>query len=306
VLRAVELSKRFGAIKALDGVSLEVKPGAVLGFLGPNGAGKTTALRIMAGFFPPSSGRVEICGVQMEHHPIVARRHLGYLPENVPLYGDMRVEEFLFYRAALKEVPRRQRRQRVDEVLREVSLVDVRRRVIGQLSKGYRQRVGLADALIHRPRVLLLDEPTDGLDPNQRRDVLDLIGHLGADRAVVLSTHVLPEVETVCTTVVILDSGRIIARGTPAELAHNERRLQLIARGDRDRLEKALSAVSGVDQIVLNKEEPAGVFVFSVECARDLREELSRAVIAVAELRELRSATVGLGDVFSRLTGRSP
>jgi ABC-2 type transport system ATP-binding protein len=305
VLRVIELSKRFGALNALHGVSIEVTPQMVLGFLGPNGAGKTTALRIMAGLIPPTTGHVEICGVPMERDPISARRLIGYLPESVPLYGEMRVEEYLSHRAALKEVPRRERGQRVEEVLHELALREVRRRIIGQLSKGTRQRVGLADALMHHPKVLLLDEPTDGLDPNQRRDALTLIGRLGAERAVVLSTHLLPEVETVCTQVVILDGGRIIARGAPTELANNERWIFVVARGERSRIERALLAISGVERIVSLRQESTGVLAISLECGHDVREELARAVTRVGELRELRSISVGLGDVFSRLTGKS-
>ncbi|HEX8953157.1 MAG TPA: ATP-binding cassette domain-containing protein, partial [Polyangia bacterium] len=195
MLRASALTMRYaGRVTALDAVSFEARPGEVLGFLGPNGAGKTTAMRICTGYLQPTSGQVSICGIDVAADPLAARARLGYLPESVPLYPEQRVEEYLSYRAALKGVPRRERRARIDEALAAVALAPERRRVIGQLSKGYRQRVGLADALLHQPDVLILDEPTDGLDPNQRRDTLALIARLGKERTVVLSTHILPEV----------------------------------------------------------------------------------------------------------------
>jgi ABC-2 type transport system ATP-binding protein len=249
-----------GGVTALDGVSFEARPGQVLGFLGPNGAGKTTAMRICTGFLAPTSGRVTIGDIDVASDPLAARARLGYLPESVPLYPEMRVDEYLAYRAALKGVPSRQRRARIDDAIASVAIGPERRRVIGQLSKGYRQRVGLADALLHAPDVLILDEPTDGLDPNQRRDVLDLIGRLGQDRAVILSTHILPEVESVCARVVILDRGRVIAEGTPTELVAPDRDLVIVARGDREPIAAALRAVPGVLSVEIDDKsdgEPA-------------------------------------------------
>jgi ABC-2 type transport system ATP-binding protein len=212
----------------------------------------------------------------------------------------MRVDEYLNYRAALKGVPRRHRRARLDETLAAVALFPERRRVIGQLSKGYRQRVGLADALLHRPDVLILDEPTDGLDPNQRRETLDLIARLGKERTVVLSTHILPEVESVCARVVILDRGRVIAEGRPADLVDAERDLRLVARGDREAILAALRAVDGVTEV-----SPDGDDAFRIKTARDVREQIARAVVGVAELRELRPAALGLERVFAQLTVRA-
>jgi ABC-2 type transport system ATP-binding protein len=284
---------------ALDAVSFEARAGEVLGFLGPNGAGKTTAMRICTGFLAPTAGRVTICDLDVASQPLAARAHLGYLPESVPLYPEMRVDEYLAYRAALKSVPARQRRARIEEALAAVAIRDERRRVIGQLSKGYRQRVGLADALLHQPKVLILDEPTDGLDPNQRRDVLALIARLGQERAVILSTHILPEVESICARVVILDRGRIIAEGPPAELTGADRDLHVIARGERARLAAALAAVPGVASVEGEGE------VYRVRADRDVREEVARAAVAAGELRELRAAAAGLERVFATLTGRA-
>jgi ABC-2 type transport system ATP-binding protein len=211
----------------------------------------------------------------------------------------MRVDEYLAYRAALKGVPKAQRRARIDEALAAVAIVPERRRVIGQLSKGYRQRVGLADALLHQPDVLILDEPTDGLDPNQRRDVLALIGRLGQERAVILSTHILPEVESICARVVILDRGRVIAEGPPAQLGDADRDLHVVARGERSAVAAALAAVPGVTKVEGEGE------VYRIRAAEDVREPVARAVLAVAELRELRAAAAGLERVFAALTGRA-
>src|SRR6476646_3688835 len=264
-----------GRVTALDAVSFEARPGEVLGFLGPNGAGKTTAMRICTGYLAPTAGSVSVCGVDVAADPLAARARLGYLPESVPLYPELRVDEYLGYRAALKGVPRADRRARIDEALAAVALVPERRRIIGQLSKGYRQRVGLADALLHRPDVLILDEPTDGLDPNQRRDTLALIAELGKERTVVLSTHILPEVESVCGRVVILDRGRVIAEGRPAELVDAERDLRLVARGERDAIVAAVRAVDGVTEIVVQDGD-----AYRIKTRRDVRPALARALVA--------------------------
>jgi len=300
VLRASALTMRYaGRVTALDGVSFEARPGEVLGFLGPNGAGKTTAMRICTGYLAPTAGSVSVCGVDVAADPLAARARLGYLPESVPLYPELRVDEYLGYRAALKGVPRADRRARIDEALAAVALVPERRRIIGQLSKGYRQRVGLADALLHRPDVLILDEPTDGLDPNQRRDTLALIAELGKERTVVLSTHILPEVESVCGRVVILDRGRVIAEGRPAELVDAERDLRLVARGERDAIVAAVRAVDGVTEIVVQDGD-----AYRVKTTRDVRQELARAVVAAGALVELRPSALGLERLFAELTSR--
>jgi ABC-2 type transport system ATP-binding protein len=298
-----------GRVTALDAVSFEARPGEVLGFLGPNGAGKTTAMRICTGYLQPTDGKVELCGIDVAADPLAARARLGYLPESVPLYPEMRVGEYLGYRAALKGVARRDRQARIDEVLTQVALVPERTRIIGQLSKGYRQRVGLADALLHRPDVLILDEPTDGLDPNQRRETLDLIGRLGKERTVVLSTHILPEVESVCARVVILDRGHVIAEGRPADLVGADRDLRLVVGfgpGGREALVAALRAVEGVVEVSPDGSgSGSGDEAFRIKCDRDVRAEVARAVLSVGELRELRPASLGLERVFAQLTVRA-
>ncbi len=212
------LTKVFVDHAVVDDVSFFVPEGQVLGFLGPNGAGKTTAMRMITAFLPPTAGRIVVAGVDLDADPVGLRRKVGYLPENVPLYPELRVEEYLRFRAAVEEVPRSEVGDRVAEVCDRCMIQDVRRQVIGTLSKGYRQRVGLAGALIHKPAVLILDEPTVGLDPNQIIKVRELITELGRDHTVVLSTHILPEVEQVCERVAIIDRGRIVADGTPDQL----------------------------------------------------------------------------------------
>lgn len=218
MIRVVNLTKKFFTTTALDNISFEVARGEVVGLLGPNGAGKTTTMRILTCFLPPTEGEVEVGGMDARQHSLDVRRLIGYLPENNPLYPEMRVVEYLEFRAALKKVSRRLRAARLKDVLEKCQLVDERRRVIGTLSKGTRQRVGLAEALIHDPQLLILDEPTLGLDPNQVRQVRALIRELGRDRTILLSTHILPEVEAVCSRAIILNQGKIAASGTPRDL----------------------------------------------------------------------------------------
>src|SRR5438046_3701847 len=218
MIKVENLTKRYAGQTAIQDLNFEVSRGEIMGFLGPNGAGKTTTMRILAGFMPPTSGRASIAGFDVFEQSLKARAHLGYMPENVPLYSDMRVTEYLNYRAALKGVPHRRIAERVGDVKELCGLKDVERKVIGALSKGYRQRVGLADALLSEPDLLILDEPTIGLDPNQIRQVRELIKNLGKQHTILLSTHILPEVEMTCSRVIIIHKGRIEACDTPENL----------------------------------------------------------------------------------------
>ena len=223
MIEASGLSKRYGDLIAVDDVSFSVQPGEVVGFLGPNGAGKTTTMRILTGFLPPTDGRVVIDGHDIFSDPLAARRAIGYLPESPPIYPEMSVEGYLLYVSKLKDVPRRERRSAVDRAVERCGLVEVRRRVIGALSKGFRQRVGLAQAIVHDPPVMILDEPTVGLDPIQIREIRALIGELagvreGKARTVILSTHILPEVEAICQRVIIMHRGRKALDAPLAEL----------------------------------------------------------------------------------------
>jgi len=284
VISVDRLAKRFGPIVALDGVTFTVGRGEVVGFLGPNGAGKTTTLRIVAGFLAADGGRVVVGGHDVAAEPIAARRGIGYLPESVPLYGEMRVEEYLAFRARLKGVGWRDARGRVGAALELARVADVRRRLCGQLSRGYRQRVGLADALVARPPILVLDEPTAGLDPNQIREVRDLVRDLARDHTVLLSSHILPEVEAVATRVVILVRGRVVAEDRPEALRARLRTGAIVvgvAPGDLERARAALgegaavvAAAAGLLRATLAPDEAARRLVGAGVALHELRPEL--------------------------------
>ena len=216
LVRVTDLRKHYGPIRAVDGISFEVRRGDVLGFLGPNGAGKTTAMKLVTGFLEPDGGRIEVAGLDVTTHPLEAKRRIGYLPENAPAYGEMTVDGFLRFIAQARKVT--DAPARIERVVEETGLRRVRHQTVDTLSKGFKRRVGLAQAMIHEPEILILDEPTDGLDPNQKVLIHDLIANLSKDRCVVLSTHILDEVEKVCNRALILSQGRILVDSTPAEL----------------------------------------------------------------------------------------
>jgi len=297
------LTKIYVDSPVVDGLSFFVPEGQILGFLGPNGAGKTTVMRMMTGFLPATSGEVVVAGIDLDADPVGLRRKIGYLPENVPLYPELRVEEYLRFRADVEGVPRTDFRGRLDYVIERCMLSDVSRQVIGTLSKGYRQRVGLAGALIHKPPVLILDEPTVGLDPNQIIKVRELITELGQDHTVVLSTHILPEVEQVCERVFIIDHGRIVADGTPDAL-----RTRLIGnpvarvevRGADVDAAESLGRLPGV---VAVEERTNGVFLVEHLSDTDPREAVFHlAVDRGWVLIGLTPEQATLEDVFVRLT----
>ncbi|MDR2048792.1 MAG: ATP-binding cassette domain-containing protein [Treponema sp.] len=218
MIEVQNITKRYGSVEAVKDVSFTVGTDQVLGFLGPNGAGKTTVMKILTGFHFPSSGRAAVDGFSVEDDPVEVKKRTGYLPESVPLYGDMTVEEYLSFMAAARLIPPEKRKQAVGESVVSCGLVPMRKRLIDTLSKGYRQRLGLAQAIIHDPPVLILDEPTSGLDPNQIIEIRSLIKNLGKRKTVILSTHILQEVEAVCSQVLILNAGRIAAQGKPEEI----------------------------------------------------------------------------------------
>ncbi len=304
-LRAEGLVRAYSGRRVVDGVSLLVTPGHPVGLLGANGAGKTTTLRLLSGYLPPTAGRVTICGLDLAREPRRAKALVGYVAENVPLYPEMRVDELLAHRAALRGLGAR-RRARIDAVVEVCDLGDVRYRLVGQLSKGFRQRVGLADALLAEPAVLLLDEPTDGLDPNQRRELLGKVVELAHASAVLLSSHVLDEVQAICGRVLILAAGRVIAEGPPDELLAPGFLVE--ARGDATAIAAALGNVPGVHQVKIEQALLAkpGVVRLRVHCniptGGEIAEALTRAVIGpgAGELREL--SPTGLGEAFARLT----
>ncbi len=241
-----DLVKDYGPRRAVDRVSFEVEKGQIVGFLGPNGAGKTTTLRILTGFMPATGGEARVAGFDIFRESMEVRRRIGYLPENVPLYPEMRVADYLWYRAGLKQVPFRERAGRIRRALDSVRISDVAERVIGHLSKGYRQRVGLADVLTHDPEILILDEPTVGLDPNQVREVRDLIKDLGRDRTVLFSTHIIPWVEEVCGRAIVIARGRVVAEGTVEELSGKLAGSTLLLVHARAAAADATAAVRGV------------------------------------------------------------
>lgn len=218
MIEVLSLSKSFGTLKAVNGVSFEAKKGEVLGFLGPNGAGKSTTMKMITGFLDPSRGDAKVCGHSIKTHKLDAQKRIGYVPENAPLYDEMYVREFLLFIAKMREIPNDKIHRSVDDVIRTCALADVELQKIETLSKGYKRRVSLAQALIHDPEVLILDEPTDGLDPNQKHDVRVLIKKLSKNKCILISTHILEEVEEVCDRCVIIGKGKKLFEGTPSEL----------------------------------------------------------------------------------------
>ncbi len=309
MIEVQRLTKNYGHVTAVRDVSFAVGAKEVVGFLGPNGAGKTTTLRIIAGFLGATHGRVVVDGIDTVQEPIRARARIGYMPENVPLYGEMRVSEYLRFRAELKGVPRAQRKQAVSRAMQDVRIEDHDQVIIGQLSKGYRQRVGLADALVSRPAVLVLDEPTAGLDPNQIREVRDLIRSLAKHHAVLLSTHIMSEVEATCDRALVIDRGRLVAQGSLDDLRklRRSKATRFTLRGNGDRAIETLEKVDGVRD-VRRVEEDGDVTVLEVRWLAKLDPALAteQAVQALVEsgekVREATPAKTSLEDVFALLT----
>ena len=290
----------------MRGISFSVEKGEVVGFLGPNGAGKSTTMRILTGFLPATDGQIEVAGAKLPEESLLVRQRIGYMPENVPLYPEMRVEEFLEYRGRLKRVARKEITERVGLVLDQCGLSDVRKKIIGTLSKGFRQRVGLADALIHNPPLLILDEPTAGLDPHQIRSFRELIKDLGRDRTILLSTHILSEVEMVCRRAIIINRGKIEASDTLANLAKRVQAgaLQIEVKADpvgaREKLAK-LSEVGGV--VELNRVGEWVSFEVTALPGKDIRGEVDGLIKREQwPLRDFRREKARLEDVFVELT----
>jgi len=306
MIKVENLTKRYAGVTAVDNLSFEVGKGEIVGFLGPNGAGKSTTMRILSSFMPASSGRASIAGFDVFEHSLEARSHLGYMPENVPLYTELRVREYLSYRGGIKGVKGRKLKERLGEVLDLCSLNDVSNRIIGTLSKGYRQRVGLADALIHDPDLLILDEPTIGLDPNQIRHVRQLIKDLGKRHTILLSTHILPEVEMTCTRVLIIHKGKIQASDTPQNLLAQLRTaggIRLEAKTGVDNGVEMLTKISGVKDVTVETNGDWQAFTLRVEANSDLCEEIFRlAVERKWAVRELARRKATLEDVFVEIT----
>ena len=306
MIEVEHLTKRYGTVTAVDDVSFRVNKGEILGFLGPNGAGKTTTMRVLTGYMPATDGRAAVAGYDVFDHPIEAKQRTGYLPETPPLYPDMTVREYLHFVAKIKGVAPKDRAARVDQVMARTWVTDMANRACGKLSKGYRQRVGLAQALIHNPEVLILDEPTAGLDPKQINETRRLIKGLAGDHTIILSTHILTEVEQTCQRVVIINKGRVVAEDTPENLI---RRLHgsatMFVQVDGDRAAEAQAALARVDGVarVTSANDAGTAFEVESESGRDVRRELARAVIGGGwGLLELRPMRLSLEDVFLSLT----
>ncbi len=304
MIEVKDLTKRYGRFVALDSISFKAHEGEVVGFLGPNGAGKTTTMRILTGYMPPTAGMAQVAGFDVVENSLEMRRHVGYLPETVPLYRDMTVRGYLDFAAQLRGVEKR--RQHVDEALQLVGMTDRARSLIRNLSKGMRQRVGLAQAIVHNPEVLILDEPTIGLDPHQVQDVRVLIRDLGRTRTVLLSTHILAEAEQLCDRIIIIDRGQIVAEDTPAHLRdrlHMGGRLflRVSPRAPQQKVLTVINAIPGIEEVTPHDDG----YLISVKPATDARPALAAAVVGHSlELLELRPWAITLEDIFLELTRR--
>jgi ABC-2 type transport system ATP-binding protein len=306
VIEVEHLSKVYNGRKAVDDISFRVEKGEILGFLGPNGAGKTTTMRILTCYMPSTEGTARVAGYDVFEESLEVRKRIGYLPENPPLYPEMSVDSYLNFVAKIKGAKANQRKSQVNEVLSKCSLGDVRGRIIGQLSKGYKQRVGLAQALLNNPDVLILDEPTLGLDPKQIHEVRSLVKGLGSSHTVVLSTHILPEVSMTCSRVVIINKGRVVAMDTPEGLAHQMKgaeRVSLTVDAPPEAVVDKFRSIDGVLN-VQSEGKPGSPFTFTVECQlnSDLRPVLAAAVVNQGwRLLDLRGVSMSLEDVFINL-----
>jgi ABC-2 type transport system ATP-binding protein len=299
MIEVENLCKFFGPVMAIDRVSFQVGQGEVVGFLGLNGAGKTTTMRILTSYLPATSGVARVAGHDVMLESTEVRQNIGYLPESVPLYPEMRVDEYIMYRAKLKGMPRAERQKRVDYCLERCRLVTVRRRLLGTLSKGYRQRVGLADAMIHNPPILILDEPTSGLDPQQIRETLALLKELGQSHTILLSTHILTEVEAICERVIIIASGRVGLNQRLDEI-EAENVVLLEVRGPSDAVTHLLQGLAGVQSVRMQSVED-GVAHYEIRSAedRDVREDVSQALSGKHwNIRRLERKSRKLADAF--------
>lgn len=310
MIRAEGLTKHFGRIDAVKGIDFHIEKGEIIGFLGPNGAGKSTTMNMITGYLAPSSGRVLIDGVDMVESPEEAKRRIGYLPEQPPLYLDLTVDEYLNFAAEFKKTPRAGRKADLEGIRELVKIDDVRGRVIKNLSKGYRQRVGLAQALIGNPAILILDEPTAGLDPKQIIEIRELIRELGEEHTVVLSSHILPEISATCRRILIIDKGSIVASDTPENLSRRvsgAARLQLLVRGGADAVRSALEGITDLESLSVDAGTEIGAAEAVAEAAEgsDIREDVFRALAAAdLPILQMRPMDLSLEDIFLNLTTR--
>jgi ABC-2 type transport system ATP-binding protein len=305
------LTKDYGTTRAVNGVSFTVRQGEVLGFLGPNGAGKSTTMKMLTCFLAPTAGRARVAGHDVFDESIEVRRRIGYLPEDTPIYRDMTVVEYLDFAAQMRGMDGDRIPDRIKEIGQRCGLADVAGKLVGELSKGYRQRVGLAQAMLHDPDILLLDEPTSGLDPNQIVEIRSLIKEIGREKTVVLSTHILPEVQATCSRIVIISGGKLVADGTPEALRARERggRYRVVVESDgisKEAIRDRLASLAGVARCeTLSAEAGAHAFVIDGAASDDLRKPIFRAVVDNRwTLLELARESASLEDVFRHLTTR--
>jgi len=308
MIEVQHLTKRYGPVTAVDDVSFKVEKGEILGLLGPNGAGKTTTMRVLTGYMPPTEGHAVVAGLDVFEHPVEAKRRTGYLPETPPLYPDMTVREYLTFVARIKigSLSKADRAMRVDHVMKRTHVDDMADRHCGKLSKGYRQRVGLGQALIHDPEVVILDEPTAGLDPKQIIETRDLIRGLAGDHTIVLSTHILPEVAQTCQRVIIINKGRVVAVDTTENLTHQLKgaaTLFVQVEANEDATE-TLAAVAGVESVSAGeRHEAIASYKVEAEPNRDVRRDVARTVVEHGwGLLELKPLRMSLEEVFLQLT----
>jgi ABC-2 type transport system ATP-binding protein len=308
LIEVQDLTKAYGTVTAVDHVSFTVNKGEILGFLGPNGAGKTTTMRILTGFMPATSGTAKIGGCDVFNDSLEVRRRIGYLPEVPPLYPDMSVEDYLDFVARIKNVPAEKRADHISDALQKANIVDKRRELIKRLSRGYKQRVGIAQALVHDPEVIILDEPTVGLDPKQIIEVRNLIKGLAGTHTIILSTHILPEVSMTCDRVVIINKGKIAAVDTPQNLTSQLKggqRIRLEVRAPQDALRDALTQVPGASRIQVESARSDGHLAVTVEAApgKDIRSQLAAKIVEKGwPLFELRGVSLSLEEIFLQLT----
>jgi ABC-2 type transport system ATP-binding protein len=312
MIKVEGLTKRYARNVAVDNISFEVQKGQIVGFLGPNGAGKTTTMRVLTCFLPPTAGKAEVAGHDVLAAPMEVKRRIGYLPESPPLYPEMEVIEYLNFVGRLKGIAKRDLARRVDEVIGRTAIGDVRTWLISRLSRGYRQRVGLAQAIIHNPDVLILDEPTAGLDPKQIIETRQLIKKLAGDHTIILSTHILPEVEQTCEQVLIISKGKLVATDSVENLTRRLRGSEAVSVGVEahdgaplaDQVRQKLEQVSGVSRVVF-KETRNGCHLFELESlqGRSIRPETARAIVESGwSLVELHAVALSLEEIFLQLT----
>ena len=308
MIEVENLTKAYGPVTAVDHVSFSVNKGEILGFLGPNGAGKTTTMRILTGYMPATSGTARVAGFDVFTDSMEVRRHIGYLPEAPPVYPDMSVAAYLDFVLRIKNIPADKRRARVDDALEKTSLGDKRTQLIKRLSRGYKQRVGLAQALVHDPDVIILDEPTVGLDPKQIIEVRHLIKNLAGNHTIILSTHILPEVSMTCDRVVIINKGKIAAVDTPLNLTtqlKSGQRIQIEAKAPEKALQELLAQIPGAGKVQLDTPRADGHIAATVEAApgQDLRSVVAAKIVEKGwPLYELRGISMSLEDIFLELT----